>query len=97
MKVTWSPLAIQRVLDAADFIAVDKPDAATRWADSIFAAVERLEQFPQSGRIVPELERQDLREIIHGSYRIVYRIRGEEVVILTVRASRRLFDASEIG
>lgn len=97
MKVEWSPLAITRVREEAEFIALDKPGAARAWAGSIFAAAEQLAEFPRSGRMVPEIRREDLREILQGGYRIVYRITGDTVSILTVRHSRRLLDRSEIS
>ena len=95
MKVEWSPLAIRRVREEAAFIALDKPGAAATWAASVFDAVERLATFPRSGRVVPEIGREDLRELLHGGYRIVYRWTGDMVIILTVRHSRRLLDPSE--
>lgn len=94
MKIIWSPLAIQRVLETADYISHDKPEAATRWAESIFAAVERLKDHPQSGRMVPELQRPEVREIIHGAYRIIHRVEGDHVLILTVRSSRQQLEPS---
>ena len=96
MRVVWSPRAIRRVVEAADFIALDKPDAARRWAEATFAAVERLAEFPHSGRVVPELRRREIREVIHGSYRIIYRVGEEDVFILTVRHGAQRFDPTEI-
>ena len=52
--------------------------------------MERLTDFPRSGRVVPEFERSDIRELIVQSYRIVYRVRGEDVEILTVHHGARL-------
>ncbi len=95
-EVVWSPLAVARVTEAAEFIAEDKPDAAARWVDGVFEAVARLARFPRRGRAVPELCREDVRELLHGEYRIVYRVEAERVLILTVRHGRRLFDESEI-
>jgi len=95
VKITWSPLAIRRVIEAAEFIARDKPAAAQRWTESTFSAVERLAEWPRSGRVVPELGRAEVREVIHGSYRIIYRIAGDEVLILNVRHARRRLDPEE--
>ena len=64
MKVTWSPLALERVAEIGGWIAEDRPDAAARVVEEIFAAVERLVDFPESGRVVPEFGRPDLREIV---------------------------------
>lgn len=60
----------------------------------VVAAVERLEEFPDSGRIVPELGLQHIREVIVGPYRVVYRRKSAEVEIATVfRASRLVRDS----
>lgn len=95
MRVAWSPLAIRRVQEIAEHIALDKPGAAVRWADSVFRAVGRLEDHPESGRVVPEMNRSEVREIIHGAYRVIYRVEEETVLVLTVRGSRQRFDPSE--
>jgi toxin ParE1/3/4 len=97
VKVTWSPLAIQRVTEAAELIARDKPDASRRWAESTFEVTARLADFPMSGRTVPEIGRPEVREIIHGAFRVIYRIANEEVLVLTVRRASRLLDPSELG
>ena len=96
MKIVWSPIAIQRVTEAAELIALDKPEAAASWARAIFRAVDRLAALPASGRIVPELNRPDVREIIHGAFRIIYRVSDEQILVLTVRRSSRLLDPSEL-
>ena len=56
----------------------------------LFEATERLEAFPRSGRVVPELRREEMREIVLGDYRIVYRLDSETPSILTVFRSSRL-------
>ncbi len=96
MKITWSPLAIDRVAEIAKYIAQDSPNSAQKWVESIFNVVERLEQFPKSGRIVPEIIQDDFREIIHGNYRIIYRLQNESISILTVRHGRQLLPIDEI-
>ncbi|MCH8533411.1 MAG: type II toxin-antitoxin system RelE/ParE family toxin [Saccharospirillum sp.] len=55
MRIVWSPLALERVEDIAQYIAEDKPGAAVEWVDGIFDTVERLADFPESGRVVPEV------------------------------------------
>ena len=51
--------------------------------------VRPLARFPKSGRRVPESSRSDLREVFHGSYRVIYRTDPEYVIILTVRHARQ--------
>lgn len=95
MKIVWSPLALQRVGEAADFIARDKPGAAERWVIGAFEAVGRLEKLPRSGRGVPELGRPDIREVIYGAHRIIYRTSPQAIFVLTVRHGRQLVDETE--
>jgi plasmid stabilization system protein ParE len=96
VKIIWSPLAINRVAEIAEYIAQDSPNSAQKWVESTFQVVERLEKFPKSGRIVPEIKQDDFREIIHGNYRIIYRLQAEIVSILTVRHGRQILPIDEI-
>ncbi|MGH2372190.1 MAG: type II toxin-antitoxin system RelE/ParE family toxin [bacterium] len=96
MRVVWSPLAIRRAREAADFIAQDRPTAATEWVSGLFDATNTLSRFPNRGRRVPELDRPDIRELIYGTYRVIYRVEPKRVSILTLRHARRRFDAAEV-
>jgi toxin ParE1/3/4 len=96
MQLVWSPLAIEQVVKISKYIAKDKPDVATSWAKSIFQTVEKLEQFPKIGRIVPELLNDNFREIICGNYRIIYRVKNNFVDILAVKNVRQILHANEI-
>lgn len=86
---------MKRVGEAASYIARDKPAAAVRWAGSVFDRVESLAELPNQGRVVPELSRSDVRELIHSEYRIIYRVEGGSVFFLTVRHARRRFESAE--
>jgi len=70
--------------EIGDFIARDKPKAAARWVNRILDAVERVAVFPSSGRAVPGIGRDDIREIVLEDYRIVYQIRDDRIIVLTV-------------
>ena len=72
MKIVWSPLALERVQEIARYIAIDKPTAADKWVKDLFNIVARLVLHPRSCRVVPELNREDVREVIYGNYRIIY-------------------------
>jgi toxin ParE1/3/4 len=89
-RIVWSPQAIRDLESIHDFIALDSAVYAALVAQRIVRAVERLGSFPQSGRIVPELQRPDVREVIHRPFRIVYRLRDDTVEIVTVFWSSRL-------
>lgn len=96
MKIVWSPLALERVEDIAQYIAEDKPDAAIKWVDELFSTVERLADFSKSGRMVPEVGSPRIRELIFGTYRVIYSVK-DQVDILTVRRSSQLLRISELG
>jgi plasmid stabilization system protein ParE len=96
VKLIWSPLAIDRVAEISQYIAEDNLNASKKWVNSIFQVVERLEQFPRSGRIVPEIRQEDFREIIHGNYRIIYKLEDEQISILTVRHGKQILPIDEI-
>ena len=96
MRIVWSPLALERVEDIAQYIAEDKPGAAVEWVDGIFDTVERLAELPESGRVVPEVGGRRIREVIFGTYRIIYSVR-DQIDILTVRRSSQLLRMSELG
>jgi toxin ParE1/3/4 len=90
-KITWSPQAIRDVESIRDYIAQDSPRYAQLTVERILSSVDRLEAFPQSGRIVPERANPAIREVIVGPFRVVYRHRPGSVEIATVfRASRSL-------
>lgn len=66
MNLEWSPLALERVSEIASYIALDKPSAAETWVDGLFESVERLKSRPMSGRKVPEVGLERIREGLHN-------------------------------
>jgi plasmid stabilization system protein ParE len=88
-------LAIDRLAAIAEYIATENLSAAQKLVDEIFKRASDLKQFPQIGRIVPETERPDIREILFQNYRIIYRVKPKEVGILTVRHVRQLLPLEE--
>ena len=95
MKVVWSPLALEKLEATAKFIALDKPSAADKWVNDVFDRTDLLGSQPELGRKVPELLGSNYREVIFGSYRIIYKIENE-VKILTLRNSRQLLGLDNI-
>jgi toxin ParE1/3/4 len=74
-----------------DFIARDSTRYARAEAARILAAIDQLEEFPDCGRVVPEYERDEIRELIERPYRIVYRRQTGIVILLMIfRASRSI-------
>lgn len=96
MKVSWSPLAIDRASEIAEYIARDSPEAAKSWVDTVFKKVAGLKSHPESGRVVPEVNNVAVRELIYGNYRIVYRVEEKRVSILTVRHGKQILPIDEI-
>lgn len=96
MHVVWTRPALNDVVQVREYIAADSPRYARVVAERLFAVVERLVEFPLSGRIVPELGETSLREVISSPYRIVYRVRADRVEILTVVHSARRFPADAL-
>ena len=75
--------------DIAEYIALDKVGAAKRLVQKVFSSVERLGQFPKSGRKPPELEDSRYLEVVLNPCRIFYRIENDIVFILYVMRSER--------
>jgi len=98
MKLLWSPLALERATDIASYIALDKPAAAENWVLELFERVERLPKHPRSGRKVPEIRIDRIREIMHGSYRVIYAIddKAKLIEILTIRRGSEMLRKDEI-
>ena len=93
-QVRWTPQAYEDLEAICLFIARDSPQMAATFADRVVRGTDRLGSFPRLGRVVPELGTADIREILVGSYRIVYRIKDEQVQLLTIRHGARLLDAA---
>ena len=97
MKIQWSPLALDQAEEALDFIAAQgRPGVAAAWLDGLFERVRGLVPFPKQGRIVPEVGREEIREIQYEGFRILYRISAEVIGILSVRHSRQQLLREEV-
>jgi len=97
VKVVWAALAEQRALEAVDYIAQDRPQAAAAWLEELIERVGALDRFARRGRVVPEIGLAAYREIFHAPYRVIYRLDASRVVILTLRHWRRAWDPGEVA
>jgi len=96
-KVTLADSALNDLRQlVAHYEREGAPAVGHRLVRQILAAVERLEDFPDSGRIVPEFGVQHLREVIDPPFRIVYRRDPERVRVVRVWRSERLLDAADV-
>lgn len=91
MRVIWSTQSLNDLDAIYEYIAKDSPIYAQRVIERMISRGEQLGTFPKSGRKTPEMNRSDIREILEGSYRIVYHIKEDEIEILTVLHGARLF------
>ena len=88
-QVAWTSQALDDLEAICLFIARDAPRYAGVFADRVFRGTDRLARFPRSGRVVPEIGREDIREVIVQSYRVIYRLLSDEVEILTIHHGAR--------
>jgi len=89
-KLIWTDQAIEDLENIGNYIAENSERYARITIEKIFSRTKILESFPQVGRIVPEKNEQNVRELIEGNYRIIYEIIPEQAIyILTVYHSTR--------
>ena len=89
-RLYWTRQAREDLRAIRAHIARDAPATATAYVRKIRASVERLRQFPFSGEVVPELGREDLREVLQGNYRLIYRVSEMRIDILAVYHGSRI-------
>lgn len=89
-RIIWAPQAIENIEAIRTFVARDSAHYADLLVERIVEAVDRLETFPRSGRLVPETRDESLREVVYEHYRIVYRVKSDTVEVLTVFHGARL-------
>jgi toxin ParE1/3/4 len=94
--IRWTDQAVEDLREIRRYIERDSPRYGRLVVERLYESTQRLEQFPRSGRVVPDLNLDHVRELIVGEYRIVYRVETDAIVLLTVFRSSRVFPI-EIG
>ena len=84
MKVHWTKNAVGHLVNIFEYIAMNSPVYAGRTVDRITRRSEQIAEHPSSGRKVPEYDDEDIREIIEKPYRIIYRIKSDQVDVLAL-------------
>lgn len=84
LKVLWTENSIRDLLAIKEFISVDSPSRAETWIGELYSSGENLVTFPLRGRIVPEFNQENIRELLIENYRLVYRITTTSIEVLTV-------------
>ena len=97
MKLFWTETAKQDLKAIRQYIATDNPIAAKQWILRLRERARNALHAPLAGRAVPELSREDIRELIEGNYRIVYQVFADRLVILTVFEGHKLFPERKVG
>jgi plasmid stabilization system protein ParE len=97
MKVIWTQESVLQLIEIEDFISNDSPKRAAEFVDEIIDHAEAvLPDTPSIGRIVPEINNANIRELIFKKYRIVYRANKNNIEILTVFEGHRLLRIDEL-
>lgn len=89
-KVIWAETSLDDLDKIASYIALDKPDAASRFVEKVLSSVERLADHPLSGKQVHELPKTPYREIVVAPCRVFYRPEKDVVYVLQVMRGERL-------
>jgi toxin ParE1/3/4 len=89
-EIRWTPQAADDLEAITDFIALDSPAYAAKFALGILETVEQLASFPTSGRVVPEIAQPHVRELFEGNYRVIYRFEKQVVEVLTIHHGARV-------
>ena len=95
-EIIWTEPALQDLDAIADYIALDKPDAAAKLIQRVFGHIEQLAKHPESGSKPRELRSLPYRQIIESPCRIFYRHDGQCVFILYMMRSEMLFEIQKI-
>jgi toxin ParE1/3/4 len=97
LKVRFTPSARAQFLRALEYIRRDRPMAASNYRQLCEQTLRRLEEFPESGRKIPELPELPHRELIVAPYRFFYRISGDIVWVVAVWHGAQLPAPPEAG
>jgi toxin ParE1/3/4 len=84
VRVRFTPAARKEFLAAVAYIREDDPLAASRFRERAEQVLSRLEQFPESDRVIPEFPELPYREVVISPYRFFYRQVGEIIWIVAV-------------
>lgn len=92
-KIKWTEKASQHLQSIHEYISKDSKTYATRFIKSLAHSAAKLETMPLCGRVVPEFQHPDIREVIFRNYRVVYRIvkeSGDVEILAVVHGAREL-------
>ena len=96
MKLFWTETAKQDLIAIRQYISADNPTTAKRWIERLRQRTRNSLHAPLAGRMVPELAREDIRELIEGNYRIVYQVLDDRIVVLAVFEGHQLLKQGKL-
>ncbi len=96
MKVAWSYVALGNLIEANKYISSENPEAARKLINDIYEAGNKINEFPEKGRIVPEIRRKNIREVFCFEYRIIYRVESKRIFVLTLCHMKQLLKKKDI-
>ena len=73
----------------AEYISLDSPVYAEQVVDQLVRRLAQVQAFPESGRVVPELARAEVRELVEAPYRVIYRVRPDAIEVVAVVHARQ--------
>ena len=85
----WSEHAVAQLAAVAEYVSLSSPVYAEHLVDRIANRLDQAREFPESGRVVPEFARVEIRELIESPYRLVYRVRPDAIEVLSVLHGRQ--------
>ena len=96
MKVRWSETSARRLEEIWRYVALDDRGAADALVDHLLERGDSLANLPNRGRRLPEIPDTELRELIDGNYRIVYRVGADVLEVVTVFEAHRLLPVEDL-
>ena len=92
MKLRWSERSVNDLIAIQRYISQDNPQTAKKWIAKLRQRAKSTTETPLLGRIVPEFNQADIREVFQGNYRIVYKVKVDEILILTLFEGHQLLN-----
>jgi toxin ParE1/3/4 len=84
VRVHWTDTALEHLQAIHNYIARNSPQYALRIVDRLTRRSQQIAEFPLSGRVVPEFEHGQIREVLDGPYRIIYYIKPDQIDVLAI-------------
>jgi toxin ParE1/3/4 len=84
MKIVWTEPAVEDLRELHAYIARDSETYASGFVERIIVAADRLADYPKVGRVVPETNDEDVRELLYQRYRIIYRVKRDRIEMLSI-------------